>query len=76
MTAHDEDVRQVLVQAFREFVDEVLDDPAWIAGEAPEFIARLRKTAAWLGLDFEVLLGTHHSKYEVERLRALERRKL
>jgi hypothetical protein len=70
---HDPDIRDVLVKAFKEYLDDVLDDPAWIAGEAPTYIAKLRKTAAWLELDFDALLNADYRKFQVERLRTLER---
>lgn len=70
---HDPDVLDVLKTAFGEFLRELLDDPAWIAGEAPDYIAKLRKTAAWLGDDFDALLSAHPNKFEVVRLQRLER---
>lgn len=72
-TPHDPDVQEVLVRAFTDFVDELLDDPAWIAGEAPTYVGKLRKTAVWLEVDFDALLKEHYNKYEVDRLLRLER---
>ena len=68
----DPDIAGILTTSFNQFVEELLDDPAWILGEAQTFIPKVRKTAAWLGIDFDALLDNHYNKYEVERLRALE----
>lgn len=72
MKDHDPDILTILQASFRKFVDDILDDPAWITAEAPEFVAKLRKAAEWLGEDFDAILSGHFNRYEAERLLRLE----
>lgn len=67
------DVLGCLKEAFREYLDEILDDPAWLSGNAPALIQTLRATAAWLELDYEALLVELGSEFEIERLSQLEK---
>lgn len=63
---------EVLIEAFREHLHELLDDPAWVQDDCPDYIRARRRAATELSLDFDSLLLELGTKFEVERLLALE----
>jgi hypothetical protein len=62
--------------AFERAVDFLLDDPYGFDTDPsviPGIIARHRRVAQDLGLDFDALVAEMGSPYEIERLQKLER---
>jgi hypothetical protein len=59
-------------EAFRKHIQELLDDPSWIYGEAPQYIAEQRLLAKDLDIDFDELVKELGSQFEIIRLTAIE----
>lgn len=63
-----------LTDLFRDAVQQLLDDPAWLLdGDGPEYLGKVRRVADELGLPFDTLIAEIGTDYEIARLLRLER---
>jgi hypothetical protein len=72
-----EEVLAFCQQAFRDHLEGTADDPSYLLhpyreAEPYEEIARLRRVAVGLGLDYDTILNDVSAKYKRDRLAQIE----
>jgi hypothetical protein len=66
------EIKETLLFVLRSGIQELLDDPAGAITSdigLTEWVKRLKRTAEWLGRDWEALLTQEGSPFEIQRLK-------